>query len=116
MANKLVERYNEISTEMDQVRQMLTEEKADETVHARMADLEAKQADLKKTLQHLIALSKIRDEAWQTLSYGADVQETTEAKPKKERINMFKKIAFGLMVIGMMVVGYQQRTKIPGRE
>jgi hypothetical protein len=73
MANKLVERYNDIDTELDQVRQTLTAQIVDETVRARMVDLEAKQADLKKTLQHLIALSKIRDEAWQALSYGSKV-------------------------------------------
>jgi hypothetical protein len=73
MANKLVERYNDIDTELDQVRQTLTAQILDETVRARMADLEAKQTDLKKTLQHLIALSKIRDEALQALSYGSKV-------------------------------------------
>ena len=72
MANKLVERYNDINTELDQVQQMLTAQIADEAVRARIADLEAKQADLKKTLQHLIALSKIRDEAWRALSYGVN--------------------------------------------
>ncbi len=71
MANKLVERYNDIDTELDQVRQVLTTQIVDETVRSRMADLEAKQADLKRTLQHLIALSKIRDEAWRALSYGS---------------------------------------------
>ena len=70
MANKLVERYYEIDAELAQVRQALMAQ-ADETVYARMADLEAKQADLKKTLQHLIALSKIRDEAWRALSDGS---------------------------------------------
>jgi hypothetical protein len=72
MANKLVDRYNEIDIELDQVRQVLTAQIADEAVRARMANLEVKQADLKKTLQHLIALSKIRDEAWRVLSYGAN--------------------------------------------
>jgi hypothetical protein len=72
MANRLVERYNEIDTELDQVRQLLTAQIADDAVRARMADLETKQADLKKTLQHLIALSKIRDEAWRALSYGSN--------------------------------------------
>lgn len=73
MANKLVERYNDIDTELDQVRQMLTAPIVDEAIRTRIVDLEAKQADLKKTLQHLIALSKIRDEAWQALSYGSNV-------------------------------------------
>jgi len=71
MANKLVERYNDIDSELAQVRQVLAAPVIDQTVQARMTDLEAKQADLKKTLQHLIALSKIRDEAWQALSYGS---------------------------------------------
>ena len=73
MADKLVERYSEIDTELDQVRQMLTAQIGDETVHARIANLETKQVELKKTLQHLIALSKIRDEARLALSYGSNV-------------------------------------------
>jgi len=72
MANKLVERYNEIDGELAQVRQVLTAPTTDEAVRARMADLEAKQTDLKQTLQHLIVLSKIRDEAWRALSYGSN--------------------------------------------
>ena len=71
MTNKLVERFNNIDTELDQVRQVLTTEMTDETVRTQMANVEAKQAELKKTLQHLIALSKIRDEAWRALSYGS---------------------------------------------
>ncbi len=65
MANKLVERFNGIEVELAQVRQMPV---ADEAMRERLVELEAKQADLKKTLQHLIALSKLRDEAWQTLA------------------------------------------------
>jgi hypothetical protein len=68
MANKLVERFNDIEVELDQMRQVLTRQIADETVRERIVELEAKQADLKKTLQHLIALSKLRDEAWQALA------------------------------------------------
>ena len=71
MANKLVERYNDIDGELAQVRQLLAPQIVDETVQAQIANLEAKQADLKKTLQHLIALSKIRDEAWLALSHGS---------------------------------------------
>jgi hypothetical protein len=115
MANKLVERYSEIDTELDEVRQVLTTQITDEAVRARMADLKAKQADLKKTLQHLIALSKIRDEAWQALSYGANVQESTQAQSKKEKTKMFKKFAFGLIVVGMMVVGIGSFTGMTAR-
>jgi len=49
---------------------MLTGQPEVDRFQARLVELEAKQADLKKTLQHLIALSKIRDEAWRALSYG----------------------------------------------
>lgn len=70
MANKLVERFNGIEVELDQVRQLLTQQIADEAMRERIVELETKQVDLKVTLQHLIALSKIRDEAWRTLSYG----------------------------------------------
>jgi hypothetical protein len=72
MANKLAERYSDIDAELDQVRQALAAQSVDNTVRARMADLEVKQAELKKTLQHLIALSKIRDEARLALSHGSN--------------------------------------------
>jgi len=52
---------------------MLTTQIVDETVRARIANLETKQVELKKTLQHLIALSKIRDEARLVVSYGSNV-------------------------------------------
>jgi hypothetical protein len=71
MRNKLVERYNEIESEFEDMRTMLTGQPEVDRFQARLAELEAKQAELKKTLQHLIALSKIRDEAWRALSYGS---------------------------------------------
>jgi hypothetical protein len=70
MNNKLVQRYYEIEAELQLVQEMATENVAVEVIQGRLADLAAKQADLKKSLLHLIALSKLRDEAWQALSYG----------------------------------------------
>lgn len=68
--NKLVQRYNEIETEFETI-QSLARQKIDMTaLQARVAELETKQEDLKKTLLHFIALSKLKDEAWRTLSYG----------------------------------------------
>lgn len=68
MANKLVERFNDIEVELDQFRQELPRQIADEAMQARFVELEARQVELKKTLQQLIALSKLRDEAWQALA------------------------------------------------
>ena len=56
MANKLVERFNEIDSELNQVRQVVTAQTTDEAVRAQMVDLEAKQTDLKEILQHLISV------------------------------------------------------------
>jgi hypothetical protein len=55
---------------MGQLRLVAAETTGEEAVQARIAELERKQAELKKTLLHLIALSKLRDEAWRTLAYG----------------------------------------------
>jgi|DewCreStandDraft_4_1066084.scaffolds.fasta_scaffold329353_1 hypothetical protein len=71
MKNKLVERYNEIEVEFGKIQTELTGQPQVDLLQARLVELEAKQADLKKILMHLIALSKIRDEAWQALSHGA---------------------------------------------
>ena len=62
--NKLVENYNEIEAGVRAVHRMVVNTADAEIIEQRMDQLEAKQADLKQTLQHLIALSKIRDEAW----------------------------------------------------
>ena len=72
MRNKLVERYNEIETEFEAIRTTLTGQPEGELLQTRLVELEAKQAELKKTLMHLIALSKLRDEAWQALSFGSN--------------------------------------------
>jgi hypothetical protein len=74
MRNKLVERYNEIEAEFEDMQTMLTGQPEIDHLQARLTELEAKQAELKITLQHLIALSKIRDEAWRALSYGSQSQ------------------------------------------
>lgn len=72
MSNKLAQRYHEIETEFEVVQGMATEKIDAEALQKRLAELEAKQNDLRKTLRHLVALSKLRDEAWRTLAYGSD--------------------------------------------
>ena len=71
MRDKLVERYNEIDAEFEGIQRMMTEQAEVELIQARLVELEAKQTDLKKTLLRLIALSKLRDEAWRALSFGS---------------------------------------------
>jgi hypothetical protein len=70
MDNKLVQRYNEIEAEVEDIRTLVRQKADTVSIQERMAELETKQAELKKTLLHLIALSKVRDDAWRTLSYG----------------------------------------------
>jgi len=70
MDNKLIQRYNEIELEFEALRKTARQNVDPALIREQIAELEAKQADLKKTLLHLIALSKLRDEAWRTLSYG----------------------------------------------
>lgn len=70
MSNKLTQRFFEIETEVAAVQAMMTGNAAVEAIQERVVGLEAKQYELKKTLLHLIALSKLRDEAWEALSYG----------------------------------------------
>lgn len=70
MSNKLAQRYEEIEAGMGQLRQVAAEATEGEAIQVRIAELETKQAELKKTLLHLIALSRLRDEAWNTLAYG----------------------------------------------
>lgn len=52
------------------VQEMITANATVEAIQARITALEAKQIELKKTVLHLMALSKLRDKTWQTLSYG----------------------------------------------
>lgn len=70
MRNKLVERYNEIETEFASIQTTLAGQPEVDLLETRLVELEAKQTELKKTLMHLIALSKLRDEAWLALSHG----------------------------------------------
>jgi hypothetical protein len=70
MSNKLAQRYAEIEATLGQLRQVAAATAEGEAIQARIVELETKQAELKKTLLHLIALSKLRDEAWRTLAYG----------------------------------------------
>jgi hypothetical protein len=72
MSNKLMARYDEIEAGFESVQQMMTRKAGLEVIRERLIEVEAKQAELKKTVLHLIALSKLRDEAWRTLSYGMD--------------------------------------------
>jgi hypothetical protein len=72
MSNKLVARYDEIEADFEYVQQMITQKAGLEIIRERLIEVEAKQADLKKTVLHLIALSTLRDNAWHTLSYGVD--------------------------------------------
>ncbi|MCL4302186.1 MAG: hypothetical protein KJ077_41245 [Anaerolineae bacterium] len=72
MSNKLIQRFYEIETEVNLVQAMIADNTALEVVQERVTALEAKQNDLKETVLHLIALAKLRDEAWQTLAYGMD--------------------------------------------
>jgi hypothetical protein len=72
VSNKLTHRFQEIEADLNVVQQMIADNTPVELVRERITTLEAKQSDLKKTVLHLIALSKLRDEAWQTLAYGMD--------------------------------------------
>lgn len=72
MSKKLTQRFQEIETEVSLVQRMIADNTAVEVIQERIIALEVKQSDLKKTVLHLIALSKLRDEAWQTLTYGMD--------------------------------------------
>jgi hypothetical protein len=73
MSNKLAQRYYEIETDLQAIQAMMTGYIAVEVIQERLAELEVKRADLKKTVLHLIAFSKIRDEAWRALSHGQGV-------------------------------------------
>jgi hypothetical protein len=68
MANKLADRYSEVQMEFEAIQEMVAERAEDELIQEKMTQLEAKQADLKETLLRLIALSKLRDQAWLALS------------------------------------------------
>lgn len=72
MSNKLTQRFYEIEAEVNQVQRLLTDQAALELIQEHLTTLEAKQSDLKKTVLHLLALTKLRDEARQTLAYGMD--------------------------------------------
>ena len=75
MSNKLIERCHEIEADFQLLQEMAAKNNIPlEVIRERTADLAAKQADLKKTVLHLIALFKIRDEALQALAYGQDAR------------------------------------------
>lgn len=70
MSNKLAQRFQEIEVEVNVIQQMVADHITVEVIQERITRLEARQYELKKTILHLIALSKLGDEAWQALSYG----------------------------------------------
>ncbi len=69
MANKLVERYQQLESELAAVRATAPANQLQ--LEARLSELETRQQELKTTLLRLIALSSLRDEAVKALSYGA---------------------------------------------
>ena len=68
MTIKLERRYNEIQTEYDALQEMVTGQADITVIHERLTQLEAKQADLKKTLLQVIVLCKRREELQAVLS------------------------------------------------
>jgi hypothetical protein len=70
MSNKLVQTYNEIEAELEEIRKMLVKKADVAVIQERIAEVTTKQTKLKETVLYLIALSKLRDDAWRTLSYG----------------------------------------------
>ncbi|GIK38378.1 MAG: hypothetical protein BroJett011_22110 [Chloroflexota bacterium] len=72
MSNKLTQRFYEIEADITAVQQMIADKTTVEVIQERIIQLKAKQSDLTKTTLHLIALSKLRDEAWKALAYGMD--------------------------------------------
>lgn len=69
MANKLVERYQQLESELAAVRAAAPANQLQ--LEARLSEMETRQQELKTTLLRLIALSSLRDEAVKALSYGA---------------------------------------------
>ena len=68
MTIKLERRYNEIQTEYEVLQEMVAEQADNTVVQDRLSQLEAKQADLKKTLLQVIVLCKRREELQAVLS------------------------------------------------
>jgi DNA repair exonuclease SbcCD ATPase subunit len=68
MTIKLERRYSEIQTEYDALQEMVTGQADITVIQERLTQLEAKQADLKKTLLHVIVLCKRREELCAVLS------------------------------------------------
>lgn len=69
MRNKLVERYQQIEEEFSTVQDLIANRADVAVIQEQIADLETKQTDLKKTVMHLTALSKLREEALLALSH-----------------------------------------------
>lgn len=63
MSNKLTQRFQEIEADVTVIQQMIADNATVEVIQERITRLEARQYDLKKTILHLIALSKLGDEA-----------------------------------------------------
>jgi hypothetical protein len=62
MTKKLERQFSEIQTEYEAIQEMVANKAEDEVIQEQMTRLEAKQADLKKTLLHVIVLCKRREE------------------------------------------------------
>ena len=68
MTIKLERRYSEIKTEYDALQEMVNGQAENAVIQERLTQLEAKQADLKNTLLHVIVLCKRREELRAVLS------------------------------------------------
>jgi len=68
MANKLVQRYNEIKAELKAIQSVMAEQTDGEVIREKVTALKAEQAKLQKML-HFTALFHLRDEAWRALSH-----------------------------------------------
>ena len=62
MTIKLERRFGEIQADYDDLQKMVTGQAENAVIQERLMQLEAKQADLKKTLLHVIVLCKRREE------------------------------------------------------
>jgi hypothetical protein len=68
MTIKLERRYNEVQAEYDTLQKMVRGQAENTVIQDRLTQLEAKQADLKKTLLQVIVLCKRGEELQAVLS------------------------------------------------
>ena len=62
MTVKLERRFGEIQAEYEDLQKMVSNQAENALIQERLTQLEAKQADLKKTLLHVVVLCKRREE------------------------------------------------------